>query len=754
MSSTTTGSAFERHVSTAEKYTQRLRFGWRRKVPVVLQSGRNESGLACLAMVIGYHGGLAGLAELRTRFSSSLDDMSPDALLDIGAELHLHGDLRRVPRSALRTLRLPCVLEWAPDHFVVLTRVRSGRSGIVIHDPAVGEMRIRRSEVVRRFSSVTVLHFGPTDEFKSPQSPRPAGVSWMTGPIVGLKRSLAQIVVLALSLQVLVLALPLAVQWAVDSGIGFADRELLGTLAIGAGALLLGLGAIGALRSWMVMYMLSHIGVQWLTNAFTHLLRLPVHHFHQRELGQVASSFQSIQRVQGLLGTQLVEGLVDGLMAFAVLALMCGYSVALTLCVVVAAALYAVARGMLWPRQKVALQQELALNAKENAVFLETVQNMPSIKLYGREPERRAYWLDAVVESMNRVIAQRTLALGLRGLRALLIGAETVVVIWLASLLVAGGQMSLGMLVAFVAYKALLSSRLFGLIDRVVELKLLGLQAERLADVALTPAETSGAGSSLLRHAPSDMTLELRGVWFRYHDGGPWVLEDVHLVFAPGEAVAIVGASGSGKSTLVKLMLGLIEPTRGEVRLGGVPIQQLGMRDYRRQIGAVLQEDHLLAGTLLDNISFFSDRPRLDRVVEATAAAAIHEEIERMPLGYHTPLIGMGGSLSSGQKQRILLARALYRRPKLLILDEATSHVDLKREAHIVESLGQMQATRIVVAHRPDAVRHVSRVVVVENRTIAKDLSSVIPAAADAVTLPHESRAALPVLNNVVSLQR
>jgi ATP-binding cassette subfamily B protein RaxB len=219
--------------------------------------------------------------------------------------------------------------------------------------------------------------------------------------------------------------------------------------------------------------------------------------------------------------------------------------------------------------------------------------------------------------------------------------------------------------------------------------------------------------------------LELRGVGFRYSDNEPAVLKGLDIVIEPGESVAIAGPSGCGKTTLLKLMLGIHEPQIGEVRVDGVPLARLGLRSWREMIGTVMQDDQLFAGSIIDNISFFDASPDLAWVEECAAVAAVHDEVQAMPMGYHTLIGDMGTSISGGQKQRLLLARALYKRPKILLLDEATSALDVDRERLVNQAVRQLRLTRVIVAHRPETIASANRVIVLSEGRVAQDLRAV-----------------------------
>ncbi|MET0334667.1 MAG: ATP-binding cassette domain-containing protein, partial [Rhizobacter sp.] len=306
----------------------------------------------------------------------------------------------------------------------------------------------------------------------------------------------------------------------------------------------------------------------------------------------------------------------------------------------------------------------------------------------------------------------------------LVFGIERIAVVWVGALLVMDNRFSVGMLFAFFAYRETFALRVSGLIDKVVELKMLKLQGERLADIVLTQPETE---PDVPAQDKSEMSarLELRNVSFRYSDNEPEVLKDVSLVIEPGESVAIAGPSGCGKTTLLKLMLGIHVPHSGEVLVGGVPLRQLGLRSFRDMVGTVMQEDQLFAGSITDNISFFDAHADPAWVAHCAQLAAVHDEVEAMPMGYHTLIGDMGASISGGQKQRILLARSLYKRPKILFLDEATSALDVDRERLVNQAIRQLDLTRVIVAHRPETIASAARVIVLKDGHVAQELRTV-----------------------------
>jgi ATP-binding cassette subfamily B protein RaxB len=287
--------------------------------------------------------------------------------------------------------------------------------------------------------------------------------------------------------------------------------------------------------------------------------------------------------------------------------------------------------------------------------------------------------------------------------------------------MILANSFSVGLLVAFLAYKDLFLRRISGLIDTLVELRMLGLHAERLADIALTQPEPRSDPRPAKPVTP--VAVELRDVSFRYSPNDPLILRKISLRIEAGEWVSLVGPSGCGKTTLLKLMAGLLEPTEGTILVDNEPMSRLGPERWRSMIGVVMQDDTLFAGSIADNISFFAANSDGDRIEDCAMLAAVHEDIVTMPMGYGTLIGDMGTVLSGGQKQRILLARALYRAPGLLLLDEATSHLDVARESAVNTALARLAPTRIVVAHRPETIRASRRVITFADGQVQSDQS-------------------------------
>ncbi len=486
--------------------------------------------------------------------------------------------------------------------------------------------------------------------------------------------------------------------------------------------------AIGAVRSWVTTSLATNLNFQWLGNAFAHLMKLPLPYFEKRHLGDIVSRFGSIQTIQKSLTTQFVEGIIDGLLVIGTLVVMLLYSPSLTAVAGVAVALYALLRWAIFRSLREASAEQIIHAAKQQTHFLESARGVQSIRLFGRSDERRIGWMNTLADQFNAELRIAKLSISYQTANSLLFGAERIIVVWLAALAVLDTRFSVGMLFAFLSYKDQFSQRVAALIDKLFEIRMLRLHGERVADIVLTDAEEDALDAEIDPER-IDPTIECRGVAFRYADGEPYVIKDLDLVVPAGQCLAITGASGCGKTTLVKLLLGLIEPTEGEILVGGVKLAHLGLTNYRQLVGTVMQDDQLFAGSVADNIAFFDPAPDQTRIETCAKMAAIHQEITAMPMAYNTLVGDIGSGLSGGQKQRILLARALYRNPRLLVLDEATSHLDVWNEQLVNSAIKQIDLTRILVAHRPETIAMAQRVVVLEGGRIVRDLEQSPPQA-------------------------
>lgn len=670
----------------------------RRSVPMILQSEAAECGLACLAMLASAHGHETDLLTLRRRFELSSRGATLARLMDISEQLGFANRAVRLELEELPELQTPCMLHWDLNHFVVLTKATSQK--ITILDPAVGERTLTMKEVSPHFTGVA-LEIAPSANFVRKEEKTPFDLRVLLTGQSGLWRAFGQMAVLSIVLEIFSILMPMLSQWIIDDVVVTRDAPLLAVLALAT--FLLAVMSMGTrlLRSWVVLGASMSWRVSSSTNVFRYMLKLPLSYFDKRHTGDVLSRFGSVDTIQDTITSHLVEAVLDGVVSLVTLGLMFMYSPTLAVIVLGVAVLHAIVRFAVFKPYRQAAEEMIVREANAQTFLLETLRGVAAIKFFAKPGWRVAGWMNQQAAWVNANVKQQRISMLYQGVNGVIGAVEQSLVLFLAAQMILDDQFSIGMLVAFMAYKSQFLQRASELLERVISLRLLKLQGERLADIVLTePEAPSPTQAASLFKADQAMTLEARNVTFRYATGEEPILNNVSLTLQTGQAVAVVGPSGCGKSTLMKILSGQVQPESGEVLLNGVPIQRLGAEAFRSVLGTVFQDDQLFSCSVHDNIAMNDVEATPEKVAEAAARACVHDDIMRMPMGYQTLVGGMGATLSGGQKQRVLLARALYKNPRFLLLDEYTSHLDFDTEYHVQQSINALGSGRFIITHR------------------------------------------------------
>lgn len=698
-----------------------LQFSTNKTPPLILQTEIAECGLASLAMVSSYFGHKLDMAVMRKRYSANLKGMNLQQIIDQADSLGLASRALQCPIEDIHKLQTPCILHWDMNHFVVLTRVSGKGKGtkFYINDPAVGKRTLAIEEFSKHFTGVC-LELTPTNKFQIKEEKSKMKFTQLWSSMTGLKSGLIKLLGLSLVLQLFALMTPYYMQWVVDEVLISFDRPLLTVLAIGFALVAVISVVTNAVRSWLILRLSSLLNMQMGVNLLRHLLRLPMNYFESRHVGDIVSRFGSLAQIRERITTGFVETLVDGLMAITVLIMMAVYSLKLTAVVLSAITLYTIVRLALYRPLHQATEEMIQASAKEQSNFLENVRGIQTIKLFGNEAQRQGIWQNRYAEVINSEIRLGRLNISFDSFNKLLFGIENVLVIYFAAIMVMANSLTVGMVLAFIAYKGQLTTRFANLIEQVIQFKMMRLHLDRISDIALTEQEANREGQ--LAMSPGEQKfkghLVLENISFSYSDDQAPILNNINLSLSAGESIAITGPSGAGKTTLMKIMLGLLKPSFGRILLDGKDITQLGLKSYRQQIAAVMQDDTLLAGSIADNISFFDPQPNYLKIEQCAHIAAIHQDIVNMTMGYNSLVGDMGANLSGGQVQRLLLARALYQTPCILFMDEATSHLDKDNEAKISEQIQHLPITRIMIAHRQETIDMAERIFKLANSSL------------------------------------
>ncbi|MCW2411657.1 peptidase domain-containing ABC transporter [Sphingobium sp. B8D3A] len=690
----------------------------RRRIRPILQTEAAECGLASLAMVANWHGHELDLNALRQRFGVSARGMTLRQLMQTADDMQLLPRPLKLDLAGLHLLHLPAILHWDLNHFVVLERVEPGRAYVV--DPVGIARWYKFDELGRHFSGVA-LELRPSQDFQSVRARRRLRFRDLWSGMTGARRTFAQTVILSIVMQIFILASPFYLRTAVDEVLPAQDGGLLLTLALGFGALaLIGAGA-ALLRKYVLLSSGALLSFGITSNIVRHLFRLPIAWFEKRKVGDILTRVQSVLPIQRFLIESAPLALIDGTLSVLTLVMMFLIAPNLAPITLVGLVLYSGVRLALLAREKQREAEYVKALAREQGTLIETLRGMVTLRLAGREAMRHSYWQNRLTEALGARYQHERVKAWHETAKTMIPALELVIVIFVAVRANMDGALTLGTLFAYLAFRTQFVQAGQSLLDEGVKLRLLELHLDQLADIV--QSEEDAGFAEPLNHADFSGRIELRDVHFSYGPHDPPVLRGVDLVIEPGDHVAITGASGSGKTTLAKIILGLIDPTKGEVLIDGQPLPQFGRRAFRQHVAAVLQDDVLYAGSIADNVAAFGEIDP-DRLRDCLKAAAILEDIEAMPMRTETLVGDMGSTLSGGQKQRILLARALYRQPALLLLDEGTAHLDLKHEAMVNRAVAALGITRLIIAHRPETIAAADRVTRVENGVVTSDSQS------------------------------
>lgn len=677
----------------------------RRRVRSTLQSEAAECGLAALAMVASAHGQQWSLTELRRRFSISSQGTTLRSIIQMADALGFSCRAIRLDLHEIRELDLPAIAHWGLNHFVVLGRVSKSR--VLVHDPAIGDRWMTLEEVGRHFTGVA-LEVAPTIGMKRKATAERLPLSTFTKGAVGLGRSLAMLLGLAVAMQAFAILSPILNQLVVDEAISKGDYDIVTVLAIGMLLLLVATTVTQMLQGLIGAYAGTQLAYQLESGLLRHLLRLPTPWFEKRHIGDVLSRLGSLSFVQDVLVNTVVSVVMASIVLLSTATMMLLYSPRLMAWQIGGVAIAAFVRIGTYPRMRRLSEQELQQSSRVETTLLETIRNSRTFKIFGGESQRHALWQNERASLINNQL-ETTRLRQFGGAGAALLGGCVLIISWaVGARLVLDGILTLGMLFAFQAYASQFASASGTLIGQAFKLKFMQLHLGRLADLVVAePEEGIELPVDAGRTLAGNLTLD--GVSLRYSDHGPWVIRDVSLTLAPGDFVCLQGPSGGGKTSLLKIMLGLERPQCGDVLIDGVPLRVFGIGTYRNRIGVVLQDDQLLAGTIADNVSFFDQEYSEERLVKACDDAQISAEIRKMPMAFQTLIGDLGSSLSAGQRQRLLLARALYRRPDILFLDEGTANLDPESESRVMDAIAALSITRVVIAHRSGASRGAGR---------------------------------------------
>jgi ABC-type bacteriocin/lantibiotic exporter with double-glycine peptidase domain len=683
------------------------------RVPFVQQLNMADCGAASLAMVLGYHGRHVSLDEVRDRIGVARDGVSAFDLLEAGRTFGLRGRAVKLEVDELALLPPGSILHWRMSHFVVLQRAHRGGAEVV--DPDGGPRLVRAGEFARSFTGVAIL-FEPTDAFEV--QAREASRLWSYARRVAMRSGLlGRTLVLSLVLQLLAMALPLVTGTVVDRVLPRHDVSLLAVLSAGIALVAAYTFFAAFVRAHLLLALRTRLDLQMSIGFLEHLLRLPFPFFQVRQTGDLMMRLNSNAVIRESLTSAAMTGLLDGLLVTGYLVVILATHLGLGLLVVALGAVRLLVFFASQGRYRELMGEALQAQADSSNYQVQMIEGIETLKTSGAERRATEVWSNLFVDVLNVTLRRGRLSALVDSLLLALELASPLVVLAFGAHLVLAGRLSLGTMLAMSALAGAFLHPLGSLVATALEFQQLGSYIDRVDEVLVRGPEQDG------RRPPAPRirgALALERVSFRYSEHAPLAVNGVDLEIPAGAQVAIVGPSGSGKSTVARLIAALYAPSEGRVLFDGEDLREHDVVALRRQIGFVPQHPYLFGATIRENIAMASGNAALTEIGRAAREADLAREIEQLPLGFETRLVAGGSNFSGGQRQRIALARALLNRPALLVLDEATSHLDARSERRVYENLRGFPCTRVVIAHRLSTVAGSDLIVVMDEGRIVE----------------------------------
>ncbi|MEE6272099.1 peptidase domain-containing ABC transporter [Georgenia wangjunii] len=685
----------------------------RRRIPIQLQATPTECGLACLAMISSFHGRATTVSEVRRAIDVGRDGASLKQIKDHAQAEGLVVQAVRCPIEHVPTLPRATLITWTSSHFVVLDRVTS--RGVRILDPADGELVVTHEEFAQSYTGVA-LTFTPGPEFE-PRRRSGLGFRRFVAPYVPRARAkLAGLIALGFVLTAVGAIPALLTKVVVDSLVPAGDVGPIGAMVGISAAFALSYLFTGLLRAELLLWLEKRLDASLMAGILDHLLVLPYRYFQQRSTGDLLVRFSSTAYIRDVLSGRLLPMVIDAVFVVVYLAFIAANSLVyagLILAVIVIQAVVIAAFAAPARRQA---EREMAEMSASQSVLLETIRAVETVKSLGTEDQAYRRWGASFARQLDAGARRTRLDNTLGNLLDSVSYIVPVLMLLLGAVMVINGELSLGTMLALnsLAGMALGPVRSIGMNLQV--LQTVRVHLARLRDILdENPEDThEDMPERELRGA-----IDVENVSFRYGDSSPYVLDGIDCRIRAGEFVAVIGPSGSGKSTLARLLLGLLDPSTGQVRYDGVPMDEMKLSYLRRQCGMVTQDSEVTSGSLLSNIRAGREEVSDEDAVAAAQVAALAEDVAAMPMGFDTPLGESGVGLSGGQRQRLAIARAVAGSPKILVLDEATSHLDAPTEQRITEQLERLPVTRVVIAHRLSTVVNADRIILMRGGRVA-----------------------------------
>ncbi len=694
-------------------------------LPFFRQLDAMDCGPSCLRMIAAYHGQPYSLQQVRQLSFADREGVSVRGITEAAERMGLSTLVVKVPLEsdvpdtpAVEDAPLPAIAHWRQQHFVVVYRV--SKKHIWIADPAKGKVKLTRQAFAKNWQSdgdkgvLILLEPLPAFYEQEGEVPDKTSLSFVFQFLRPYRQLIWQLVIGLSVGSLMQLLFPFLTQAIVDTGIQNQDLGFIYLILLAQLLLFAGETSVTVLQSWILLHISTRVNVALLSDFLIKLMRLPIGFFDTKMIGDLLQRIADHRRVEQFLTTASLTTLFSAFSLIIFGAVLAWYDGWIFLIFLLGALLY-VGWILFFLKKRRQIDYQLFDRRSENqSTLIELIQAMPEIKLQQSERKHRWQWAQIQAKLFRSNI--RALAItqwqdvGANFINQL----KNILITFVAALAVLEGSMTLGMLLAVQYIVGQLNVPLRQLINFIRKAQDAKISLERMGEIH--QQEEEEVGQPGLAMLPETGDIQLESLYFRYNELGDFVLQDISLTIPRGKVTAIVGTSGSGKTTLVKLLLGFYQPTQGTIRLGGVLWANIGQQLWRSKCGAVLQDGYIFSDTIANNIAESEDTVDKSKLLRAVQIANIQSFIESLPLGYNTKIGVRGNGISQGQRQRLLIARAVYKDPEFLFFDEATNALDAQNERIILENLQQFfnKRTVLVVAHRLSTVRNADQIIALE----------------------------------------
>lgn len=698
--------------------------------PFYRQSESKDCGATCLKIIAKFYGKILSVQTLRemsetTREGSSLLNLSDAAenigFRTLGVKVNLN-DLQEIP--------LPCILHWNKNHYIVLYKIKTNK--YYVSDPTFGLINYGQDEFLKFWignnaTDVTkegiVLILEPTPNFYNQNSEnsdaKEFGFGMLSKYVLRYKSFIVQLILGLIAGSLLQLIFPFLTQSVVDVGIQNQNIHFVYLVLLAQLFLFFGKTALELIRNWIILHLSTRINISLISDFFIKLMNLPISYFDVRMTGDIMQRINDHHRIERILTTSSLNVLFSFINMVIMGAVLAYYNVIIFTVFFIGSLLYFVWVTLFMKRREKLDYTRFSEVSQEQSKVIELINGMQEIKLHNAEKQKRWGWEFIQARlfkvSMKSLVLEQTQNIGSNFINEL----KNIIIIFLSAKLVIEGHITLGMMMAITSIVGNLNGPIVQLINFVRELQDAKISLARLSEIHKKDDEIMG-DSDKIREVPNNADLTLKNVYFKYPGSSNTVLNGVDLTIPANKITAIVGSSGSGKTTLLKLLLKFYEPLKGEITICTTFLNNITQKSWRNHIGSVMQEGFIFNDTIANNIAVGVDIIDKKKLQYAAEVANIKEFIEDYPLRYNTKIGSEGVGMSTGQKQRLLIARAVYKNPEILFFDEATSSLDANNEKEIMEKLNYFfkNKTVVVIAHRLSTVMNADQIVVLERGKI------------------------------------